>query len=98
MLQGYLLLVAMLHQHPLAGFAGGASTEVSQGCSQPAPPLATELTCVLCQIVRRNLALPVAGSPAAHAVVSVSRLLVFCPTDYHSYQPSAIFRRAPPLS
>ena len=98
LLQCHLLWVAMSHQHPLTVFAGGASTAVSQGSSQPRPPVATELTCSVCQMVRQSLGLSVTGYPALHAAVSVSRLLPFCPGDYHSYQSIVVFGRAPPVS
>jgi hypothetical protein len=97
-LQGHLLWLATFHQHPLTAFAGGASTAVSQGSSQPRPAVATELTCAVCQVVRHSLALPVTGSPALHAAASVSRLLLFCTGDYHSFQSIVVFGRAPPLS
>jgi hypothetical protein len=97
-LQGHLLWVATFHQHPLASFAGGASTAVCQGSSQPRPAVATELTCTVCQMVRQGLALPVTGSPVMHAGALVSRLLLFYPGDYHSRQAIVVFGRAPPLS
>ena len=97
-LQCHLLWMAMFHQHPLTAFAGGASTAVSQGSSQPRPAVATELTCTVCQIVRQSLALLVTGSAVLHAAASVSRLLLFCPGDYHSCQSIVLFGRAPPLS
>jgi hypothetical protein len=97
-LQGHLLCVAMLHQHPLRAFAGDACTAVSQGSSQPCSPVATELSCTVCQMVRQSLALPVTGSPVLHAAASVSRLLLFWPVDYHSCQSIIVFGRAPPLS
>ena len=97
-LQGNLLWMAMLHQHSIRAFAGGASTALSQGSSQPSPAVATELTCTVCQIVRQSLALPVTGSPLLHAAASVSRLVLLRPGDYHSYQPIIVFGRAPPLS
>jgi hypothetical protein len=97
-LQCHLLWVAMFHQHPLTAFAGGASTAVSQGSSQPRPPVTTELTCTVCQMVRQSLGLSVTASPALHAAVSVSRLLPFCPGDYHSYQSIVMLGRAPPVS
>jgi len=78
--------------------AGGISPALSQGSSQTRPAVATELTCPVCQMVRHNLALPVAGSPVFHAPASVSRLLLFWPADCHSRQGIVVFGRAPPLS
>jgi hypothetical protein len=97
-LQCHLLWVAMFHQHPLTALAGGASTAVSQGSSQPRPPVATELTCTVCQIVRQSLALPVTGSAALHAAASAFHLLLNRPLAYHSYQLIVVFGRAPPVS
>jgi len=97
-LQCHLLWVAVFHQHPLTAFAGGASTAVSQGSSQPRPPVATESTCTVCQMVRQSLGLSLTGSPALHVAVSVSLLLPFCPGDYHSYPSIVVFGRAPPVS
>jgi hypothetical protein len=97
-LQCHLLWVAMFHQHPLTALAGGASTAISQGSSLPSPPLATEWTCSLCQVMRQGLGLSVTGSPLLHVAVSVSRLLPFCPGDYHSYTSIAVLGRAPPVS
>jgi len=98
MFQGHLLWLSMLHQHPLTAFARGASTAVSQGGSQAHPPVATELTCNVCQIVRHSLALPVTAFQAMHAATSISRLLLFCPADYHFCQLTVVLSRAPPLS
>ena len=97
-LQGHLLWLSMLHQHPLTAFARRASTAVSQGGSQPYPPVATELTCNVCQIFRHSLALPVTAFQALHAAASISRLLLFCPADYHFCQSTVVLWRAPPLS
>jgi len=97
-LQCHLLWVAMFHQHPLTEFAGGASTAISQGSSQPPPLVATEWTCSLCQTMRHSLGLSVTGSQLLHVAVSVSRLLPFCPGDYHSYTSIAVLGRAPPVS
>jgi len=97
-LQGHLLWLSMLHQHPLTAFARRASTAVSQGGSQPRPPVATELTCNVCQIFRHSLALPVTAFQALHTAASISRLLLFCPADYHFCQSSVVLWRAPPLS
>jgi hypothetical protein len=88
----------MFHQHPFTAFAGGASTTVSQGSSLPSPPVATELTCSLCQIVRHSLGLSVTGSQLLHVAVSVSYLFPFSPGDYHSYQSIVVLGRAPPVS
>jgi len=96
-LQCHLLWVAMFHQHPLAAFAGGASTAVSQGSSQPRPPVATESTCTVCQIVRQSLALPVTGSPALYVAAAASHLLLFRPLAYYSCPSIVVFGRAPPL-
>jgi len=98
LLQGHLLWLATFHEHPMPAFAGGASTAVSQGSSQPSAPVATQLNCSVCQMVRQSLGLPLAASPVLHAAVSVSRLLLCRTGDYHSYQASVVFGRAPPLS
>jgi hypothetical protein len=98
LLQGHLLCVAVLHQHPLAAFTGGAVAAVSQSSWQARPPLANELTCTVCQMIRHSLALPVTGSPVLHAAASVSRLLLFSPVGYHSCRSIVVFGRAPPLS
>jgi hypothetical protein len=97
-LQCHLLWVAMFHQHPFTAFAGGASTTVSQGSSLPSPPLATDLTCSLCQVMRQGLGLSVTGSPLLHVAVSLSHLFPFPPGDYHSYQSIVVLGRAPPVS
>jgi len=98
-LQCHLLWVEMLHQHPLTGFAGGVSTAVSQGSSQLPPPLTTEFTCSLCQIVRQSLGLSVAGlPPVQYVAVSISHVLPFSPGVYRSYHSIMVLGRAPPLS
>ena len=97
LLQGHLLWLVTFHQHPLTAFSRGASSAVSQGASQPRAPVVTRLNCSVCQMVRHSLALPLAEFPVLHAAASVSRLFLFCPGGYHSYQASAIFGRAPPL-
>jgi hypothetical protein len=96
-LQCHLLWVAMFHQHPMTAFAGGASTAVSQGGSQPRPPVATELTCTVCQIVRQSLGLTVAGSPVLYVAAATSHLPLFRPLAYYSYLSIVVFGRAPPL-
>jgi len=95
--QCHLLYQATFHQHPLTESAGGTSPAVSPGSSQSHPAAATELTCPVCQMVRHNLALPVADSPVLHGAASVSRLPLFCPGDYHSCQAIVLFGRAPPF-
>jgi len=88
----------MFHQHPLTALAGCASTAVGQGSAQTSPPVATELTCSLCQIMRQSQGLSVTGSPPLHVAVSVSRLLAFSPGGYYSYQSMVVLWRAPPVS
>jgi len=88
----------MFHQHPLTSLAGGASNSFSQGSSQPPPPVATELTCSLCQVMRHSLGLSVTGSLLLRVAVSLSHLLPFCPGDYRSHPLVAVLGRAPPVS
>ena len=98
MLQGHLLWLATYHQHPAVEFAAGTSPAIHQGNLQSRPALAGELSCGLCQMVRQNLALPVAGSLVLYFAPLVSRLLFFHARDYRSCEPIAPRGRAPPLS
>ena len=96
LLQFHLLWVVVLHRHAGTGSPSRTSS-IHQPNSQNTPAADTGLLCAACQIVRHGAVRP-ALSPVTLSPVAATILGAVVPASHFtSFQPGAVYGRAPPL-